>query len=77
MAIDRGTRRQNFVHIFETFALLGALGGAGLGIFQQLGNPLPAMLTSALQVGFLGFIAGSVIGLVLGTLVVIVATIFR
>lgn len=77
MAIDRGTRKQNFVYIFETFALLGTLGGAGFGIFQELGKPLPTMLTSALQIGFLGFIAGSVIGLILGTLVVIIATIFR
>ncbi len=77
MAIDRGTRKQNFVYIFETFALLGTLGGAGLGIFQALGKSLPALLTSALQLGFLGFIAGSVVGLVLGAIVVIISTIFR
>ncbi len=77
MAIDRGTRKATFVHTFETFATLGALGGAGLGIYQMLGETPFELLMNAIRLGFIGFIGGTVVGIVLGTIAVIFATIFR
>jgi hypothetical protein len=77
MAINRGTRRETFLHFLEAFALLGALGGAGVGLLQTWGKGLPAVVTSVFQLGFMGFIAGSAVGIILGLLAVIIATIFR
>jgi hypothetical protein len=75
MAINRNTRKETLIYLLETFAVLGALAGAGLGIYQMLGKPLPTMLVSAFQLGFLGFIIGSAIGLILGVIAAIIKTI--
>lgn len=77
MALDRGTRRDTFVHTLETFAMLGVLGGAGLGIYNALGGTPLDVLIEAFKFGFFGFIGGSAVGLVLGLLSVIFATIFK
>lgn len=77
MAINRGTRKATFVYLFETFAILGTLGGAGWGIYAALGETPFELLMNAVHLGFLGFIGGTVIGVVLGGLTVIYATIFR
>ena len=77
MAINRGTNRETFVHLFEAFAIIGVVAGVGLGIFQSMGKSFPALMTSVFQLGFMGFIAGSVVGLILGTLAVLIRTIFR
>lgn len=76
MAINRNTRRETLIHMLETFAFLGALAGAGLGIYQALGKSLPALLAGAFQLGFLGFIVGSATGLILGLVAVIIKTVF-
>lgn len=77
MAIDRGTRKATFVHLLETFSILGVLAGAGYGVYQALGENPFDLLMDAIRFGLFGFIGGSVIGVVLGTLAVIYATIFR
>ncbi len=77
MAINRGTRKATFVHMVETFAILGVLCGAGWGIYDTLGKTPFDMLMNAIRLGFLGFISGTVVGVVLGGLTVIYATIFR
>jgi hypothetical protein len=76
MAIDRGTRKATFTHILEVCTILGTLGGAAYGVYQTLGETPFELLMSAIRVGFFGFLAGTAVGLVLGTLAVIVATIF-
>lgn len=77
MALNRGTRKATFLHMLETFAMLGLLGGAGLGIYDALGETPFEMLMNAMRLGFLGFISGTIVGVVLGGLRVIYATIFR
>ncbi len=77
MALDRGTGRERFVHSVETFALIGTLGGAGLGIFNALGEALGPMLVSAFKFGMLGFFGGSAVGIVLGLISAILGMIFR
>ena len=77
MAVNRGTNREIFVYLFETFAVLGVIGGIGIGIFQSMGKPFPDLMTSVFQIGFMGFIAGSAIGLILGVLAILLRTIFR
>jgi hypothetical protein len=77
MAINRGTRKENFIHILESFAVLGTIAGAGFGIYQTLGKAGGVMLVSAFKLGFAGFIAGSIIGIIAGALAVILITIFR
>jgi hypothetical protein len=77
MALNRGTRKATFLHLLETFAILGVLGGAGWGIYDALGKTPFEMLMNAIRLGFLGFVSGTVVGIVLGGLTVIYATIFR
>ncbi|MBI5118753.1 hypothetical protein HZA56_19970 [Candidatus Poribacteria bacterium] len=77
MAIDRGTRKAAFVHLMETFATLGALGGAGFGVYQMLGETPFDLLMNAVRLGFIGFIGGTVVGAVLGAIAVIFSTIFK
>lgn len=77
MALDRGTRKEAFIHSVETFAMIGTLAGAGLGIYNALGGTAIELAVEAFKFGFLGFIGGSVVGIVLGLISVILGTIFR
>jgi hypothetical protein len=77
MAINRGTNRETFVYFLEVFAVLGVIGGVGIGIYQSMGKQIPELMTSVFQIGFMGFIVGSAIGIVLGVLAVLLRTIFR
>jgi len=77
MALNRGTNKETFVYLFETFAVIGVVGGVGFGIYQSMGKPIPDLMTSAFQIGFIGFIVGSVTGLILGVLAILLRTIFR
>ncbi|UCD58882.1 MAG: hypothetical protein JSV16_07185 [Candidatus Hydrogenedentota bacterium] len=77
MAIDRGTRKATFAYLLQAFSILGVLGGAGLGVYQALGDAPSDLLMNALRLGLFGFIGGTIVGIVLGTIAVIFATIFR
>jgi ABC-type lipoprotein release transport system permease subunit len=76
MAINRGTRKATFVHLVETFAMLGMLAGAGWGVFQTLGGNPFDILMNAIRTGLLGFIGGTLVGVLLGVVTVIYLTIF-
>lgn len=76
MALDRGTRKAAFVHFVELFSMIGTLAGAGLGIYNALGGTPIDLVVSAFKFGFLGFIGGSAVGIVLGLISVILGTIF-
>ena len=77
MAIDRGTRKAAFTYVLEICTILGTVGGAGLGVYQELGGTPFDLLMGAIRLGFFGFIGGTAAGIVLGTFAVIFATIFR
>ena len=77
MAINRGTRGQTFLYLLETFAIIGALAGTGWGFYLALGETPFDLAMNAIRYGFFGFIGGTVIGIVLGVLAVIFATISR
>lgn len=77
MALDRGTGKERFVHSVETFALIGTLGGAALGIYDALGETPGIMLVNAFKFGMLGFFGGSAVGIVLGLISAILGMIFR
>lgn len=76
MAINRGTRKAAFVHMVETFSMLGVLGGAGWGIYETLGATPFDMMMNAIRTGLFGFIGGTIVGAVLGALAVLYMTIF-
>ena len=77
MALDRGTRAAAFIQSVETFALIGTLVGAGVGIYNALGGTTVEIAVEAFKFAFLGFAAGSAVGIVLGLISVILGTIFR
>jgi len=76
MAIDRGTAKDTFIYALETCAILGALGGAGFGVLDSLGGQTVDLVIGAFKLGFVGFIGGSGVGIVLGLIVVILSSLF-
>ena len=76
MALDRGTRKATFIYFVETFAMLGTLGGAGLGVYNALGGAGLEVLISAASFALFGFVGGSAVGVALGTVAVILGAIF-
>jgi len=77
MALDRGTRTAAFINSLETFALIGTLLGAGVGIYNALGGAPIEIAVEAFKFAFLGFAGGSAVGIVIGLISVILGTIFR
>jgi hypothetical protein len=77
MALNRGTRKEKFVYYLEIFAILGTVGGVGLGIFNYLGGEKIDMLKGAFEFGLPGFIVGTVAGVVVGMFAVIWDTLFN
>jgi hypothetical protein len=77
MSLNRGRGKDTFVFFLERLAMLGTLGGAGLGILNSLGGTPPEMLLSAAKFGLYGFVGGSVLGALLGLLSALYMTIFR
>jgi len=57
-----------FVHAIETFATIGTLGGAAYGLYSALGGTPFELLMAAIRLGVMGFVGGTVIGIVLGGL---------
>jgi hypothetical protein len=77
MALDRGTRKQKFLYYLEVFAILGAIGGVVLGIFENLSGEKIDMLQGAFEFGLPGFIVGTLAGVVVGIFAVIWDTLFN
>ncbi len=77
MALNRGTRAAAFMNSLETFALIGTLVGAGVGIYNALGGAPVEIVVEAFKFAFLGFAGGSAVGIVIGLISVILGTIFR
>ena len=77
MALDRGTRKATFIYFVETFAMLGTLGGAGLGVYNAMGGTGFEVLISAALFALFGFIGGSAVGAAIGLVAVILGMIFR
>ncbi len=75
MVLNRGRKRDTFVYFLERFAMFGTLGGAALGIFNSLGRTPPEMFFEACKFGLFGFVAGSVLGAVLGLLSILFAAV--
>ncbi|RJP17092.1 MAG: hypothetical protein C4520_17695 [Candidatus Abyssobacteria bacterium SURF_5] len=76
MAINRGTRKATFIHLVETFSMIGVLAGIGWGIYQTLGGTPFDMMMNSIRTGVFGFIGGTIVGVVLGTAAVLYVTIF-
>ena len=76
MALDRGTRKATLLYYVEIFAMLGTLGGAGLGAYNSLGETGFEILINAASFGLFGFIGGSAAGTAIGLVAVILGTIF-
>lgn len=77
MAVNRGTRKEKFFYYVEIFAILGTLGGVGLGLFNSLGGETIDFIRGAFQFGLPGFIVGTVAGIVVGVFAVIWDTLFN
>ena len=76
MAIDRGTAKDTFIYAVETCALIGALIGAAVGVYDSFGGQTVDMVVGAFKLGFVGFIGGSAVGIVLGLIAVILSSLF-
>ena len=77
MGLDRGTSKTTFIYFIETFAMLGTVGGAAVGVFDALGGTPIQLAVSAAKIGLLGFVGGTAVGAVLGVLAVIFGLIFK
>ena len=66
MALDRGTSKTTFIYFVETFAMLGTVGGAGMGIYDALGGTPVQLAVGAAKIGLFGFIGGTAAGAALG-----------
>jgi hypothetical protein len=76
MAINRGTRKATFVHVVETFSMIGVLGGAAWGLYETLGATPFDLFMNAIRTGLVGFVGGTIVGAVLGAVTVIYMTVF-
>jgi hypothetical protein len=76
MALNRGTLRATFVYFVETFAMLGTLGGAGLGAYNAMEGGGLDVLIGAASFALFGFVGGSAVGAALGLITVILGAIF-
>jgi hypothetical protein len=77
MAVDRGTRKEKLLYYIERCAILGTLGGIGLGVYSNFDGATPDMVKGAIEFGLPGFIIGTVAGVVLGLLAIIWDSIFK